>query len=440
MSFFINRADGASRRVSGYRAGTQSDRAQSYQATITQTLPPKVDLRRYMTAVEDQSNLNSCVANAVVGAYEYLANRHHGEESWDVSRLFVYYNARARQGCEGEDEGSEIVDAIESLKEFGACSEDTWPYEEESVNEEPHAEAYEEASNFIVEDMKRVRTDLQQWKQVLAEGYPIIFALKLYNSFDQHKQRGLVPVPGQQEAGRQEHGGHAMLCVGYSDPDRVFIVRNSWGEDWGDRGYCYIPYSYLISDQFNYDDSWVIRQVEPLIFDEDTWGDEESLLEDMQTILSNMNDDEYGALLEDLGEFPLEMRLAHLMLVAAGADAEVNDEELESISEFLGEILEILGSDLSPKKVLQQATNQLDNKELLEETVELFANHFSAEQLAGFTEQIAAVAATDEMSQEEVDLINSLIQAWQIEDYGKYENVEEADYEEEESEGEITEE
>lgn len=435
MSFLINRADGESRRVSGYRAGTQRDQAESYQTTIQQQLPPKVDLRHFMTPVEDQDLLNSCVANAVVGAYEYLANRHHGDESWDVSRLFVYYNARARQGCETEDEGTEIVDAIESLRAYGACSEETWPYEPDSVNEEPHAEAYEEASNFIVEDMKRVRTNLQQWKQVLAEGYPIIFALKLYSSFDQHKQRGLVPTPGQREAGREGHGGHAMLCVGYSDPDRVFIVRNSWGEEWGDRGYCYIPYNYLMSDEFNYDDSWVIRQVEPLIFDEETWGDEESLLEDMQTVLSDMDDETYQALLDDLGEVQLETRLAHLMLVAAGADDEINEAELESISTFLGEILEILGSELSPKKVLRQAKHHLQNTSLLEETIELFANHFSAEQLAGFTEQIAAVAGADEMCQEEVDFINQLIQAWQIEDYGEYENVdEEVDDSEEETE------
>lgn len=436
MSFRIERADGASRQVSGYRAGSKRDGAQSYRASSAQKLPPKVDLRSYMTRVEDQSELNSCVANAVVGAYEYLAKRHHGDESMDVSRLFVYYNARLQQGWEEEDEGAEIVDAIESLKEYGACSEETWPYDEDMVNEEPSQEAYDEASWFVVEDMKRVRTKIDLWKQALAEGYPIIFALKLYNSFDKHKKRGLVPVPGKREAGREEHGGHAMLCVGYSDPDRVFIVRNSWGSSWGDKGYCYIPYDYLMSDEFNYDDSWIIRQVEPLVFDEETWGDEESLLEDMQTVLSNMDDETYQALLDDLGDIPLETRLAHLMLMAAGADGDISEEEIDEISTFLGEILEILGSELSAKKVLKHAMRLLDDEEseLLEETLAIFANHFSAEQLAGFTDQIAQVASADDASQDEIDFLNAIIQAWQITDYGEYDDAEEGDEEEDEEE------
>jgi uncharacterized tellurite resistance protein B-like protein len=431
MAFVINRADGDSRRVSGYRAASRRDGAQSFKAAGKQALPPKVDLRAHMTNVEDQSGLNSCVANAVVGAYEYLARRSGGDESIDVSRLFVYYNARARQGIEGEDEGSEIVDAIESLKEFGACSEETWPYEEDLVNDEPDEGAYEEASQFLVEDMQRVPTKLEVWKQALAEGYPVIFALKLYGSFDKHKKRGLVPLPGKSEAGRAEHGGHAMLCVGYSDPDKLFIVRNSWGTDWGDDGYCYIPYDYLMSDNFNYDDSWIIRQVEPLIFDEETWGDEESLLDDMQTVLSDMSEEDYEALIEDLGDVPLETRFAQLMLVAANADGEISDDELDGLTEFLETILETIGSDLSAKKVLRHAKRLIGDRALFKNTIKMFNRHFSKEALAGFADQIAAVAAADGVTEEEVDLLNSLIKSWQIQEFGEF-SVEEEEEEDDE--------
>ena len=71
-----------------------------------------------------------------------------------------------------------------------------------------------------------------------------------------------------------------MLCVGYSDPDRVFIVRNSWGRSWGDRGYCYIPYDYLLSDRYNHGDSWTIRQMTILEEDEETWEDDEDSISD----------------------------------------------------------------------------------------------------------------------------------------------------------------
>ena len=96
MAFTITRADGASREVSGYLAAAAPSNARFHSAESKKKLPPKVDLRPYMTIVEDQQQIGSCVANAVVGAYEYLAKRYHGDESLDVSRLFVYYNARWR--------------------------------------------------------------------------------------------------------------------------------------------------------------------------------------------------------------------------------------------------------------------------------------------------------------------------------------------------------
>ena len=66
-----------------------------------------------------------------------------------------------------------------------------------------------------------------------------------------------------------------MLCVGYSDPDQVFIVRNSWGKTWGDQGYCYIPYDYMMHPEYNAHDSWIIKSVENLDFSEGVWDETE---------------------------------------------------------------------------------------------------------------------------------------------------------------------
>eukprot|EP00961_Rhodomonas_salina_P050026 671939-Rhodomonas_salina.1 len=65
-------------------------------------LPAFVDLRPYMTEVEDQKKSNSCAANAVAGAYEYLAKRaamESGDEVGDISRLFIYYVGRKQDMC-----------------------------------------------------------------------------------------------------------------------------------------------------------------------------------------------------------------------------------------------------------------------------------------------------------------------------------------------------
>ncbi|CAF1283762.1 unnamed protein product [Rotaria sordida] len=61
----------------------------------TDQLPPKVDLRPDMTPIEDQSQIGSCTANCLAGAYEYLTKKSNGM-NMDVSRLFIYYNARIK--------------------------------------------------------------------------------------------------------------------------------------------------------------------------------------------------------------------------------------------------------------------------------------------------------------------------------------------------------
>ena len=251
--FEFERPDGSRRAVSGYRYAAPRSDAKRYAASTSRgkALPPKVDLRSFMTPVEDQGRLSSCVANAVAGAYEYLVKRHRGDDAYDVSRLFVYYNAREKSGDEKDDGGSVIAHAIDSLRSEGACSEQTWPYDPNRVNQKPNGQAYDEASQFLVEDMQLVPTTLDGWKGALADGYPIVFGVSLYDSFDKQKKKGLVPVPSPTESSRASHGGHSMLCVGYSDPDQVFIVRNSWGASWGDKGYCYIPYAYLMNQKFN---------------------------------------------------------------------------------------------------------------------------------------------------------------------------------------------
>jgi C1A family cysteine protease len=261
-------------RVAGYKFKQTNPEAQPYEPGERMQgveLPPKVDLRPWMTSVENQGELNSCTANAIAGAYEYLVKRHLQIDS-DLSRLFVYYNARWRTNDHDKDDGSVIQYGIESLQTFGGCPEPTWPYNPKAVNKKPKAPAYAEAAKFKVLDAKHLSINLDAWKTCLAEGYPIVFGCVLFDSFDECTKRGgVVPMPDPGTVGRGEHGLHAMLCVGYSDIDEVFIVRNSWGTDWGIDGYCYMPYNYLMSAKLNMDDSWIIRALDDLPYPTDTW-------------------------------------------------------------------------------------------------------------------------------------------------------------------------
>jgi C1A family cysteine protease len=273
-------------RIGGYQPGSRPESAKTHHAKRFQKkqLPHRVDLRKFMSDVEEQVG-NSCVANAFVGAYEYLAKREFGE-SGDISRLFLYYNARARHDSQHEDGGTLMYCAIESLMEHGACCEDLWPNDESMIFDEPDESSYENASNFTITEAEFLETDLDLWRHTLAEGYPIAFALNLFESFNSATEnRGRISLPKKSEDVRETHAWHAMLCVGYSDKDRMFIVRNSWGSEWGDQGYCYVPYDYIMHTDYNGHDSWIIKSVNDLDFTAEVWEDDESAFADENSLL-----------------------------------------------------------------------------------------------------------------------------------------------------------
>ena len=90
-------------RIGGYRAGAIPPDAKRKEVGKLSSLPPKVDLRDFLTEVEMQVGM-SCVANAFAGAYEYLAKRNNGDAG-DVSRLYIYYNARWLEDAQDKDCG-----------------------------------------------------------------------------------------------------------------------------------------------------------------------------------------------------------------------------------------------------------------------------------------------------------------------------------------------
>ena len=229
-----------------------------------------------MTEVEDQGQTSSCVANAVAGAYEYAVKR-ATQENYDVSRLFVYYNARWANKEQDEDAGSIIQYAMDGLQKFGACAETTWPFKKELLLQKPNQTSYKQGADGRVKEMRQVPVTLEAWKQCLAEGLPIVFGCVLFDSFDDCENRGgVVPMPNPQELTRKEHGGHSMCCVGYSDVEGVFIIRNSWGKDWADQGYCYMPYNYLMNPKFNDGDCWVFTPPTAYHPPTEAWSEEET--------------------------------------------------------------------------------------------------------------------------------------------------------------------
>lgn len=219
-------------------------------------LPASTDLRLLCSKVEDQGNLGSCTGNALAGALEFLECK--DQVSFiDFSRLFIYYNERAIEHSIHSDSGAMIRDGIKTLAKQGVCSEDSWPYIISKFDQKPSQKCYSEASKHKINSYHRILT-LEEMRACLAEGFPFVFGFTVYESFESQQvaKTGVVNMPKKSEAAV---GGHAVLAVGYNDSKKRFIVRNSWGTDWGMKGYFTIPYKY-IADRNLSDDFWTIRR------------------------------------------------------------------------------------------------------------------------------------------------------------------------------------
>ena len=203
------------------------------------TLPASVDLRPTCSPVEDQGDLGSCTANALVGALEFLEIKDKLPAT-DMSRLFVYYNERVIEHTVRSDSGAMIRDGIKTLASQGCCSEAEWPYNIDAFITRPITRCYMDALKHIIQSYYRITT-LADMKNCLAAGYPFVIGFTVYSSFEssQVTRTGVVPMPGQHES---VLGGHAVLAVGYDDHIQRFLMRNSWGTGWGMKGYFTIPY------------------------------------------------------------------------------------------------------------------------------------------------------------------------------------------------------
>lgn len=236
----------------------QRDHMYAAPAEFLTALPSKVDLRRRCPKVYNQGQLGSCTANAIAGAIEF-ERRKQRMTDFVPSRLFIYYNERVIEGTVRSDSGAQLRDGIKSVASQGVCPEPEWPYVIAKFTTKPSVRAYNDAQLDRAISYQSLFQDLNQMKGCLASGYPFVFGFTVYQSFESATvaKTGHAPMPGW---GERPVGGHAVMAVGYDDDAQWFIVRNSWGANWGMKGYFTLPYSYLIQPALS-SDFWTIRLV-----------------------------------------------------------------------------------------------------------------------------------------------------------------------------------
>jgi len=245
--------------------GVKAVFARAPTTTVLKGAPPsKTDLREWCSPVEDQGDLGSCTANAGVGMIEYFERRAFGKHL-DASRLFLYKVTRSLLHWTG-DTGAQIRTTIGALALFGVPPEDYWPYDISAFDAEPPAFCYAFAKNYSAItyyrlDPKGVSTSelLTAVKQTLAGGSPVMFGFTVYSSRAQAAENGgKIPFPSDKDT---VDGGHAVMAVGYDDGMKItnagpggpttkgaFLIRNSWGTSWGEAGYGWLPYEYIVQE------------------------------------------------------------------------------------------------------------------------------------------------------------------------------------------------
>lgn len=238
----------------GYIPNTPSadDPLFSSSGMASQSITAEIDLSCYFKEVSDQYYLSACVANAVADAFEaQIAHKNKIEPSTvkDLSRLFIYWNARnlATPPITTIDDGSHIKWAFDSIKRYGVPNEEDYPYVPAKVNDKPGWLIYKKAIQHKITGFYRISSTgdnrILNIKQALSARNPVVFGTAIAESFRKINNDTIVNLPSDKYI-----GNHAMIIVGWSDYKKAFKIRNSWGTSFGINGYCYMSPEYIKSN------------------------------------------------------------------------------------------------------------------------------------------------------------------------------------------------
>ncbi|WP_148687067.1 C1 family peptidase [Candidatus Nitrosocosmicus hydrocola] len=232
----------------------------------------KIDLRRFYSQVKDQGKTNSASAHAVMDLVELYQQKNFGYHI-DSSVSFLHSTSKYHLEAKSkEDYGIPLRLVMKSLTVFGIPEERYWPSTEVNFETKPDSNAYSIAQNFKATQYRRLDRHesgdmlLSSFKEYILNEIPVAFGFLVYDeSILQSISSGQIPFPHK---GKMSKKYHSVTAIGYDDDliiknkeadietTGALIIRNSWGQNWGDRGYGFLPYEYIL--KYLISDCWVL--------------------------------------------------------------------------------------------------------------------------------------------------------------------------------------
>lgn len=201
------------------------------------------------TPISNQGSLSSCVGNSVMDCLEILIGLKDPKKVQQLSRLFVYYNARKYHNATNKDEGTFISKAMNSLIKYGVCLESTWSYDKSKVNKSPSIKAYKQAKDneFKIGAYYQIKDNskkLNAIESAIRSNHPVVFGVDVGKEYVDYRGSDKIFDPPNDVV-----GGHAQIVVGikYIDGKRCWLVRNSWGMSWGKNGMSLFSDKYMLT-------------------------------------------------------------------------------------------------------------------------------------------------------------------------------------------------
>jgi hypothetical protein len=211
-----------------------------------------IDYRPNLPPVFDQEQRGSCVACAAIWTIKAYQEIIEGEYPNDgLSAAFLYSLCKQNDGMPSE-EGTQPKTAMKLLQKYGVCPENIMPYSkltELPIPQVPQisSKALDAGVVFRIETYAQLCSSydfnrgqvLNAMRQALKKEGPFMIALLVCENFEPD-ENNFLPLPEG-----SFRGGHAVGIVGDLPSRGCLILRNSWGADWGDNGYAYLPYEWI---------------------------------------------------------------------------------------------------------------------------------------------------------------------------------------------------